>query len=271
MNALLHSMTQVWSDPARTHGMLVHFPIVAATLGVLFVFALMFTGGRSPGMRWATVLLYLAGAVAGYLAMVTGHRAGGEAATSLSDAAQQLLEKHEELGEKAWIFLLVTGFFAAFTSFNMVSVRTTMVVLSVLTALFTAGWVSVTGFYGGELVYGHSVGTSHPSAVIVATQPAEATTTKSTTSAATNPATENTHVATPAMPSAATSPAAKPHTGKASDKPTEKGSHGGSGKLGERARKPPAATQPDDGPHAETDVPMNPPPTGDDEKPGEVK
>lgn len=249
MNSLLHSLTSVWSDPVRSHAILVHFPVVAGTLGLVFVVALMLTGGRSPGMRWASVILYTLGAAAGYFAMLTGRSAGSEASTSLSAAAQELLEKHEELGEKAWIFLLVTAVCCAFTAFRLVSVRTTMTVMAVLAALVTAGWITVTGHYGGELVYGHGVGVArHASPEVQTTSAATAPSAKGSIAPATSPS--------PALKQAtpqgsATQPAAPTSTGK------RKGGH--DEKSHDEKAHPAAATAPADEPPSAFPEPTQPP------------
>lgn len=246
MNSLLHSLTSVWSDPVRSHAILVHFPVVAGTLGLVFVVALMLTGGRSPGMRWASVILYTLGAAAGYFAMLTGRSAGSEASTSLSAAAQELLEKHEELGEKAWIFLLVTAVCCAFTAFRLVSVRTTMTVMAVLAALITAGWITLTGHYGGDLVYGHGVGVARAVAVDTAQAlpAASAPTSRPASNGSIAPATAPSPALKQATPPvSATQPAAAPSTGKRKgghdEKPHDEKSHSAAATA--PAHEPPSA------------------------------
>ncbi len=158
MNTLLQSMLETTKHPPQMHSILVHFPVAVSALGLILLFALLVTRARSGGMRWACVLVYALGAGAAYFAFLTGEQAASMASTTVGDEAQALLQKHQEMGEKVWIFLAVTAAFTAFTAFRMPAVRGTMAFLALVAALSSAAWVGVTGHYGGVLVYHFGVG-----------------------------------------------------------------------------------------------------------------
>lgn len=147
--------------PQRLHAALVHLPIGAAIFGLVLVMALAISRGRSNGLRWATVAVYLLGMGAAFLAEDAGKDAAGmltSAGAHRTAEARALLHQHAEMGEAVWIFFLVAAVLTAATWLPWRVLRRASVVLALASGLAVASWVGVTGFYGGELVYAHGVG-----------------------------------------------------------------------------------------------------------------
>ena len=160
MMDIINEMIQASQHPPRLHAMVVHFPIAISVIGLIMLFVLAFTGGKSNGWRWACVLVYAIGAGTAFVAFQSGQQALSDASSSLtSDAVSELASRHEEMGEKVWIFLAVTTVLIAVTAIPYPPCRIGFLVLSILAGIATAGWVAVTGHEGGTLVYMHGIGT----------------------------------------------------------------------------------------------------------------
>lgn len=161
MQSLFHSLQQTAQDPTRLHAAIVHLPIAAAALGLVLLLLLTLVGARSPGLRWAAVVVYLAGAVTGAMAMCSGEQAQDHVAAAgvtLTAEAADLLHEHEELGEKVWIPLAIATVLIVLTSIRMVAARVAALTLAILSGLAALGMVVATAHYGGQLVYLHGVG-----------------------------------------------------------------------------------------------------------------
>lgn len=147
--------------PQRLHAALVHLPIGAAVFGLVLVLALALSRGRSAGVRWVTVAVYLLGLGAAVLAERAGEAAVEVLVTSgvqRTAEARTLLDRHEEMGEAVWIFFLASALLTSATVIRWHPIRLTTMVLAIACGTAAAGWVGVTGFYGGELVYAHGLG-----------------------------------------------------------------------------------------------------------------
>ena len=160
------SVWQAVRNPQQFHAMMVHFPIVLSVLGVLFAVLVGATAGKSRPIRWCCILLYMLGVGA---AVLTAD-AGGDAAdhisgvgVTLSSQAAKTLHNHEEMGDKVWIFMAVTGVFALGTLIPRPGIRILAIVLLLAGSVATAGWVSATAHFGGTMVYQHGVGVPHTS------------------------------------------------------------------------------------------------------------
>ncbi len=161
MPNLITQILQDTSRPNEWHAMVVHFPVVISVLGVGLALLLLVTLGRSHWVRWLTVALYAVGVVAALTAMDAGHDAAEHIHAmhvKLSPQAAAMLRQHAEMGKKVWIFMALTTVLAALTAIPKKPVRITLVVLALVASLSTAGWVAVTGHYGGTLVYQYGVG-----------------------------------------------------------------------------------------------------------------
>lgn len=157
-------MVDALRQPQALHAMVVHFPIAVSVIGLILVLMLMLGGGKSHGMRWAIFVIYLIGAVCGFFAYPTGENAEHAMrlqmaeGTQLTEAASAALEQHEWMGSFAWIPLAVVSLASLLSVFKASSVRVMMLVVAVIGALFSAGWVAVTAHLGGQMVYTHGVG-----------------------------------------------------------------------------------------------------------------
>lgn len=158
MGQIFTVMQEEFRDPARVHAMMVHFPIAVSILGLVLLFFLTVAGGRSPGMRWACVIVYLIGAGIAIAAKMSGDNAAEQLTPNRNAAADVVLNDHYEAGEKVWIPLAITTLFVALTAINITGVRVLTLVAAILAALFSLAWVSYTGYLGGQLVYAHGVG-----------------------------------------------------------------------------------------------------------------
>lgn len=160
MNELLpfEQMRESMNDPQRIHAAMVHLPIAAAVLGLIFLVILTLTGGKWGGLRWTTVILYTLGAAAAAWAMQTGEDAEHALSPKPTGEIKELIDKHEELAEFFWIGLAATGFLTMLTFSKAGWFRSIMLLLSLLAGAATVAWAAGIGHYGGELVYKHGVG-----------------------------------------------------------------------------------------------------------------
>ncbi len=160
MNVLLCSLSDSLNNPSRLHAAIVHMPIAIALLGFVLVVALALTRGRSSTLRTIALVLYLLGAVSGFMAGRSGEAAEDFSTqrTTLSAEADATLEKHEDMGKKAWLFLAGSMLAVGLTAINRPVLRGTFVVIALVVSLSAAGWVTLTGHLGGELVYEHGIG-----------------------------------------------------------------------------------------------------------------
>ncbi len=156
---MLEDIFQSLADPQQKHAMMIHLPIAVSLLGVFGLAAMMITRGRSRALRWCCVGLYVLGGLAAW----TAAEAGEEAMDRLDPAvmtqeALEHLEKHEEMGERVWLFLMLTGAIAAVSASRRNRVRTASLALALLAGFGTAAYTGVTSHHGGAMVYRHGVG-----------------------------------------------------------------------------------------------------------------
>ncbi len=147
----------MFTIPSPLHPAIVHFPIVLILIGTVMAIAAIFI--HRWHLPWLAAGLLLAGSLGGVVATWTG---GNEAelAGELSPQAEQVLEQHEEWGERTRNAAVL----AAILAIGAVSVSRFAIparVLSVATAVAALGasyCVAETGHYGGQLVYKYGVG-----------------------------------------------------------------------------------------------------------------
>ncbi len=145
--------------PDPLHPVVVHFPIVFLLSGLLLAVGAVFI--RRRGLAWIAFAILALGAAGTVAAVGTGNdeasRAGG-----ISEAAEDLLDEHEEWGETTRNVALVTAL-VALTAAGAAKVRFAGRGLSAATALLAGSAVFCTmqtGHLGGQLVYKHGVGIS---------------------------------------------------------------------------------------------------------------
>ena len=143
--------------PSPLHPAVVHFPIVLILIGTAIACAAVLL------RRWhlpaiAAVCLSL-GAVGSIAATVTGG-ADEEMVGELGQAAENVLEEHEEWGEATRNLAVVAAIFslaAALLGRFPIPARIVGAIAALL-ALSAAFAVAQTGHYGGQLVYRHGAG-----------------------------------------------------------------------------------------------------------------
>ncbi|HMN97723.1 MAG TPA: hypothetical protein PKC43_13085 [Phycisphaerales bacterium] len=145
------------ADPARRHAVVVHFPVVLATFGVPVAIVTLVL--RRKSIRIAAAIYFLLFAATAFAAMKSGEDAEGAIPGHLSEAAGVILDRHEALGEWLWILGLgVAGLYAiSIAPSRLIGLGSRLAGL--LGALVVAGWTAVVAHHGGDLVYGHGVGT----------------------------------------------------------------------------------------------------------------
>jgi len=171
---------ETWANVQARHALLVHAPIVLSLLCPIAVLLLAIRGGRDRGLRWTALLLSAALAVTAFVAKQSGEEAEEAVEGALSEAAEEVLEHHEELAEWVWVFGLV-GFVLVGLSFGphvlksrgefpspasnhakladavrikiMERVAPWAMWIAAALSIFTAAWVANTAHHGGELVY----------------------------------------------------------------------------------------------------------------------
>ena len=147
-------------SPAMVHALVVHAPISLAFLGLPLV--LLAAALKERGAEYGGWLSRLTGLViAAVLTLQTGEeaRAPSNAPGVIDEAVWNLVHNHEGMAGKVWIFALVTALLTACTAAQSPRMRVTAGTLAVLAARATAGWIGLTGHYGGTLVYVHGLGT----------------------------------------------------------------------------------------------------------------
>jgi uncharacterized membrane protein len=150
---------EILKNPPMLHAIVVHTPIALATLGVpLAVLAVLVRRWRA--LHWFALTTYAIAAAGAYAAMFTGEGAMAVAPNTLSAEAWAHIDAHEELGEIAWIAVLVTLVLLAVMLINHDRLRQITGVLVIIASVATAGIISVTAHRGGMLVYEYGVGTN---------------------------------------------------------------------------------------------------------------
>lgn len=155
---------QALQNPAVLHAMAVHFPVALAVLGVPVALAALIARTRKTPL-WLTVLLYVVVTAAAFAAATTGEGAREHAPGTLPKEVWNLIDAHEELGEKIWIAALATALVALLAFIPYPNFSVAMRVLAVAGSLTVLGMVSLTAHRGGTLVYEHGVGTAAVAAV----------------------------------------------------------------------------------------------------------
>jgi len=143
--------------PDPLHPAIVHFPIVLLLAGLVLSVVALFV--RKRAFRFATAIVFLLGALSATIAVSTGE-SEGEAIFLNSEAAEQLLEEHEEWAENTRLLAWLVGAAATLTALLQRWPRSASISgsLTTLLALATAYAIYQTGHRGGELVYRHAAG-----------------------------------------------------------------------------------------------------------------
>lgn len=140
--------------PDPLHPAVVHFPIVLTFVALLF--ELLALSPKLKSLSSASPLLLALAALSSVAAVLSGEAAADAAV--IPKAARQLLEQHEELGEKVmYALLILAALRLIFFRLERFSAWVRAVFLVLLLAAAVA--VGYNGKLGGELVFQHGVGT----------------------------------------------------------------------------------------------------------------
>jgi len=169
MLEVIQHMLDSLENPAMKHAAVVHLPIGLAMVAVPFAF-LSALISKSKAMRWTALGLYVALAGTAWLATQTGEDASDLMTQLQPSEAFDVIEEHEEMAQKVWIFALVTAGLFALSAFPAPIMRRGGAWLGVVAALATGGWVAATGHFGGTGVYEYAIGTANP---VTIAQPAQ--------------------------------------------------------------------------------------------------
>ena len=149
--------------PNPLHPALVHFPIVLILLGtVVAVAAVMIRRWHLP---WLAAVLLGMGALGAVAATWSGEE-DAEGDKGRSAQAGQVLEEHEEWGERARNLALLAAAAAVTAAMlrRFPKASTGVAVLTALAAVGASFCVAEAGHYGGKLVYEHGIGVNLDSA-----------------------------------------------------------------------------------------------------------
>lgn len=140
------------------HAISAHLPIALSMLGVLAVIAAIAIRTPRHSLRWVVVGTYILLAAAAFFTTRTGEDARAAVSGAVNKTIWDTIDHHEEMAEKVWMFAVATAGLMAVSVFAKGHLRIAMNVVTVIACLLTAGWVAVTGHYGGTLVYQHGIG-----------------------------------------------------------------------------------------------------------------
>lgn len=152
------NISELLSNPSMIHAAIVHMPIAAAFIGLIFVI-LSAIFHRNNTVRALTALLFLIVAVSAYVAIESGEDARELVPNTLPDAVWTPLDAHAESAERvlyAGIFTLAC-LVLSLVRFDMI--RIAALLLAAVGAIATNIFCANTGHLGGVLVYNHGVGT----------------------------------------------------------------------------------------------------------------
>ncbi|MHC5023401.1 MAG: c-type cytochrome domain-containing protein [Planctomycetota bacterium] len=150
---------EAMGDPQMRHAALVHFPIALSALGVVVAAASALLKGKNVTLRWTAFAAYVVLVVVTLVAVRSGEAAHSELGGT-SEVVHELVEEHEELGERAWLFAATAAVLLLIAARQKPVIRLTSSWLAVVVGVAGAGWVATTAHHGGELVYDHGVGTA---------------------------------------------------------------------------------------------------------------
>jgi uncharacterized membrane protein len=142
----------------EAHAIAAHLPVALSAIGVVGVLAAIAIPTERHTLRWAVVGLYLLLAASAYLTVQTGENARQQLSGALAPAIWEVINRHERLAERVWIFGLGTAIVMAVSIAAKGGLRTSMSLVTLLASLATVGWVGYTGHEGGTLVYHHGIG-----------------------------------------------------------------------------------------------------------------
>lgn len=142
------------------HPIIVHFPIALFITG-LVIDAIGHLWRKETAKKIGLVLVVL-GALGALAAMVTGTLAEETVEERLSKAGEKALDLHEDLGKLTAYLLLVVAALRVVIATGWLSrwrlVAGVALAIYLIAGVIGLGTLTVTGYYGGELVYQYGAG-----------------------------------------------------------------------------------------------------------------
>lgn len=159
---MFQDFRQAFQDPAMWHAMVVHFPIVLASLAFLPILAALLFRLRHKALLWVALVMFLMLSVAAFVAIEAGEDADDHiTARDVTPAEEAAIKKHEELAEGGWAWPLIPAaclVVALLPITKPKAVRPVAASLALVGALGVSGWVALTAHAGGQIVYIYGVG-----------------------------------------------------------------------------------------------------------------
>jgi uncharacterized membrane protein len=150
------SVFDVLSNPQMRHAAIVHLPIALSAIGVvLAIISAIATSNKT--LRITSLAAFVLLAIASWMGTQSGEAAFAEL-SNLSPAADALIEEHEHLAEKIWLFALGAVVLTAIALSPSRGIRLSASWLAVLVSAAGAMWVANAAHHGGLAVYAHGVG-----------------------------------------------------------------------------------------------------------------
>ncbi|NPA54048.1 MAG: DUF2231 domain-containing protein [Aquificae bacterium] len=139
---------------AEFHPPVVHFAIALTIAGVLFD-----TAGfilRKESLKHAGFWTFIFGVIAVWGAVITGHGAEELVEKFVKGTpGEELLEKHEEIGEVLPWVLTVLGLFRTYIFFKE---KASLFIIYIIAGLIAIGVIGYQGRIGGKMVYEYGIG-----------------------------------------------------------------------------------------------------------------
>ncbi|WP_116125311.1 DUF2231 domain-containing protein [Lewinella sp. IMCC34183] len=139
------------SELPNLHPLVVHVPIMMLVLAVVTQLASFFVWKKQ--LDWVTFLMLAGGVVGAFLAGEVFH----PHTKGLTDAAQQTMKLHDTWADYT-IWSSVVALVLKGLSLFVLAGKRWLEIVTTLVLAFSAVAVSITGHYGGTLVYIHGVG-----------------------------------------------------------------------------------------------------------------
>jgi len=176
---MLQEFLDMFNDPHARHAMVVHLPIAGSMLAILLTLAWAVTRFRATGLAVAAAILFVCASIGAAMAANAGEAAADRLeGAGLSTAEHAALEKHEELGERGWIWPLIP---AALIGLGLTArapvpkqvnrIRVALGAIGIIAGLGVGAWVASAAHEGGQLVYRHGLGVPARGAGPVAAAP----------------------------------------------------------------------------------------------------
>jgi uncharacterized membrane protein len=159
---MLDAMMDSFADPHARHAMLVHWPIVLMPVGLALLLWFAGTGFKRLGVGVAAVLALLGATGGAGLAAGAGEEAYErveQVTPALNAAEEAALERHESLGEGAWLWPAGCAVLAAGGLIPKPRrLGVAMGLLAIVATLGVSARFAWTAHTGGVLVYEHGLG-----------------------------------------------------------------------------------------------------------------